>query len=92
MPLFEVVLYSLLSYENYFKGFIVEEKYILKLDNEFYDGLYSGSVCSCGQSKAKVFDSKESIFKELQSLEWIILDIREQFKNIEIINIIVFTE
>ena len=70
----------------------MEDKYILKLDNEFYDGLYCGSVCAGIQSEAKIFNNKESIFKELQSYDWIILDIKTKYKSIEIVNIIVFKE
>lgn len=69
----------------------MEEYFLVKLnETSFYGGVYSGELNITTKDNAMAFKSKDDIFVELTSLEWIQDDSEEEFGSIEIVNMAKF--
>jgi len=64
--------------------------YILKLDNEYYAGIYSGYIQTSNYEGAKRFDLREELMDHIiNDYKWISEEIEEHFTEKKIIEVLV---
>lgn len=66
----------------------MEEKYILKLDNVFYNGLYHGKVSISDYNNCIRFSTKKELLKDIKLYDWVSDELKENYSTINILNIL----
>jgi len=66
----------------------MEEKYILKLDDVFYDGLYHAEISISDYDNCVRFNTKKELLKDIMLYDWVSDELKENYSTISIINIL----